>query len=89
MNHKENWLAASVFFLSGSILFSASSLVRGQLYAAMITQPSWEYPDSLIESMVPGYLQNTATVAFTLSAISIVFPYVVKLWVAQSKFRQE
>ncbi|MBY6278518.1 hypothetical protein [Symbiobacterium thermophilum] len=86
MNLKENWLAASMFFLAGGILQGVRELIRGQLYAAVLSKPTWSYPDPLIDSMVPGYLQKLAVAAFVLSAASGLWPYVKTI---TTKLRQE
>ncbi|MBP2017650.1 putative sodium:solute symporter family permease YidK [Symbiobacterium terraclitae] len=74
MGSRANWLAASVFFLAGCMMLGLPDLIRGHLYAAMFSRPSWQYPSPTVEKIVPDYLRYIGIVAFGMAAAAIVLP---------------
>jgi uncharacterized sodium:solute symporter family permease YidK len=69
-----NWLAASVFFLTGALLVAAPSVVRAVLYGQIFTRPSWQYPMETVERVVPTELRWLGVAAFVLSGLAIIIP---------------
>lgn len=73
MKRGANWVAASVFFLAGSLLYAVPAMARSVLYAARMTG-AYSIPDPTVERLVPERLTNVAFVAYLLCVIALGWP---------------
>ena len=78
MKRSVNWVAASIFFLAGSLLYAIPALARSILYAGTLSGPIWQVPNQTVEQLVPDFLNNLAFVAYLICTVIVAWPPVAQ-----------
>lgn len=77
MSNPIRWLAASVFFLAGCLMFALPGLARAIMYAGIFSRASFQYPDEVVEKAVPYGFVTLGILALILSAVAILLPHLL------------
>jgi len=74
---KGSWVGAGLFFLAGSHLVAAAVIARSLLLAALWNART-NFDMAIGENQVPAFLYGFAWVAFGLSAVALLWPWLRK-----------